>query len=113
MNTEKLVEEIIDRGIQKYEHEDYEVVNGKMSWGEWNNWEPTEDDLPRIIESIKYWSGDALPRGDKKNWNKLQKEIANECYKKELICYELLGKSMRKSLTKNGLSKKPKLQKRK
>ncbi len=113
METDELVRQMIHRKLERYEHPDYEIEHKVMTWDEWQSWEPTEDDTPSLVESIKYWSIDALPKGDKNKWNKLQREYAMECYKKELICYELLGRSMRKTLLKNGTSKKSKLQKRK
>ena len=98
MNTQTIVEKIID--IKFFQHavkefDDYELIPVELSFEEWNNYEPTEDDLPSIMESLKYWATAALPPGEAKNWNKLQCEIANECNKKELILYELLGKAMR------------------
>jgi hypothetical protein len=116
MNTDQLVDQILTRKLNNYEHEDFEVEQKKMTWDEWNNWEPGDDDIPSLVESIKFWSIEALPKGNKSTWNKLQREIANECYKKELICYELLGKSMRKSLFTKGdgeVRKAQRLQKRK
>lgn len=116
MNTDQLVEQILTRKLANYEHEEFEIEPKKMTWDEWNSWEPGDDDIPALVESIKFWSMEALPKGDERTWNKLQREIVNECRKKELICYELLGKSMRKSLFTKGdgdVRKTERLQKRK
>lgn len=99
MKTNDIVEKIIDRKYNEYadkEFDDFYLVPVELSWEEWNSYEPTPDDIPSLVESIRYWATIALPKGDKNTWNKLQYEIANECYKKELILYEMLGKAMRK-----------------
>ncbi len=106
MDTESIAKSILDRRFLEYtkkEFDDYELEPRKMTYEEWENWEPTKEDTAGIIESIKYWSTVALPRGDKSTWNKLQREIANECMKKELMLYESLGKSMREDLFVKGL----------
>tara|TARA_R110000787_G_scaffold55387_1_gene127849 strand:+ start:2643 stop:2987 length:345 start_codon:yes stop_codon:yes gene_type:complete len=108
MDREELVNNIIRRKLLKYSKQDFvdiDFIPLELSYEKWSNWDPTEYDTPCLIESIKYWSGAALPSGDKSNWTKLQKEIANECYKKELICYELLGVSMRSDLLRHGVKK--------
>jgi len=74
--------------------ENFEYIN--MSISEWENWIPTEEDIPSLVESIKYWKSvtDDMTRklGDAEGWSDMSCKIYVEAVKKEKICLELLGR---------------------
>lgn len=74
--------------------EDFEYSN--MTIGEWIDWNPTEEDIPSLVESIKYWKGitEDMTRklGNADAWSEMSCKIYVEAVKKEKICVELLGR---------------------
>ncbi len=87
---------ILERKCQTFceDYEDYEYEEVKIC--KWENWIPTEEDIPSLVESIKYWKSvtDDMTRnmGDAEAWSDLSCKIYVEATKKEKICVELLGR---------------------
>ncbi len=92
----KMEGKILARRCETYckDNEDFEYINMKI--GEWCDWIPTEEDIPSLVESIKYWKSvtDDMTRnmGDAEAWSDLSCKIYVEATKKEKICVELLGR---------------------
>ena len=68
-----------DQGHQYYACHDHEM------------WLPTREDVPSLVESIKFWKS-VRPPGRAEDWNDFQVQMYLEVKKKEMICYSLLGK---------------------
>ena len=101
MNTIDIAGKIIDKKYYEYaekEFDEFYLVPNEMTFEEFNSYEPTEEDIPSIVESIRFWGTKCRPKGKEDTWNKLQREIANECYKIELMLYEMLGKAYREKI---------------
>jgi len=86
---------ILARRCETYcDNEDFEYSN--MTIGEWSDWIPTEEDIPSLVESIKYWKGitEDMTRklGNAEAWSEMSCKIYVEAVKKEKICVELLGR---------------------
>lgn len=90
MDTTQLATEILARKCQRYcdESEDFEYTG--MKFMDCVNYKAKEEDIPSLIESIKYWS-EAKPKKDKKFWTKLDFTLEDERMKKELILIQMLG----------------------
>jgi hypothetical protein len=93
-----LVNKIITRRLDTYiakenkELELFEYEHKPMSWSQWQSWYPTEEDIPSLVESIKYWGMIGQPQKPRDQWSPIEKKIYIECKKKEIILYELLGR---------------------
>ena len=93
-----LVEQVMRKRLHNHIKEEnsqlelFEYVEQRMTWDEWQAWIPTEDDIPSIVESIKYWGMIGHPKKPRNQWSPIEREIYLECRKKEMICYELLGR---------------------
>lgn len=83
-----MVTEMLRRKAVQYAgdngHAYYPVVDHEM-------WLPTEEDVPSLMESIKFWRS-VMPPGDAETWSDIQTKTYLEAKKKEMICYSLLGK---------------------
>ena len=62
-----------------------------MSRKEWTEWIPTDEDVPSLVESIKFWRS-CYPKRHKRDWGMLDHELFAESLKKEIICIDLLQK---------------------
>lgn len=90
MNTTTICNQILERKAKQFVEEnnyDYQQI----SYDEWKNYNPTEEDIVSIVESISYWSN-FTPPGKAENWTKLQVEMYLEAKKKEKMCVDLLGR---------------------
>lgn len=89
MDTDYLASEILARKCQKYcDQDDFEYVH--MKFRDCTEFVATEDDIPSLIESIKYWSN-AKSKKPQKKWTQLDWKIENERHKKEMILIQMLG----------------------
>jgi len=90
METTDLASEILARKCQKYcdESEDFEYLN--MKFRDCTEFVAEEEDIPSLIESIKFWS-EAKPKKPKKKWTKLDYALEEERHKKEMILIQMLG----------------------
>ena len=90
MDTNELATEILARNCKSYcnNNKDFEYVD--MKFIDCTNYVAKEEDIPSLVESIKFWS-EAKPKKDKKFWTKLDYEIESERMKKELILIQMLG----------------------
>ena len=52
---------------------------------------PTEEDIPSLVESIKFWQKQR-PTGESKRWTPLKWQLYYQIKQKELICCAMLGK---------------------
>ncbi len=105
-NPPKVSDDLSDKLITRHLHahikelneaHDYlEYVEKPMERSEWMNWEPEEDDIYSLVESIKYWSQTAYPKRPRSEWGEVDMALAVKCKEKELVCLELLGKCMDK-----------------
>ena len=68
---------------------DYEYC--PMTLSEFDEWKPTTEDVPCLVESIRFWA-DLKPRGDKVEWSQLQFKLYCEAAKKEKMLLHTLGK---------------------
>ncbi len=85
-----LADEILAKKCKTFcEEKDYEYDSVPLA--EFNSWVPTEEELPGLIESIKYWSN-VKPKGEKHNWSKLQFKLYCEASKKEKMLLNALSK---------------------
>lgn len=81
---------ILERKCQTFcEENDYDYEEVKIS--KWGDWVPSQEDIPSLVESIKYWMS-VRPPGDAEGWSSLQCKLYFEAVKKEKICVELLGR---------------------
>lgn len=85
-----LANTILQKKCQSFcEENDYEY--DPKTFEEFNSWVPTEEDLPGLVESIKFWSN-LKPKGEKDNWSKLQFKLYCEATKKEKMLLNALSK---------------------
>ena len=71
------------------EENDYEY--SPMTFEDFNSWEPTEEDIPGLVESIKFWTN-LKPKGERDTWSKLQFKLYAEAVKKEKMLLNTLNK---------------------
>ena len=62
-----------------------------MTFEEFNSWKPTEEDIPGLVESIKFWTN-CKPKGERDTWSKLQFKLYCEASKKEKMLLNSLSK---------------------
>lgn len=81
---------ILERKCQAFcEENEYDYEEVKIC--KWEDWVPSQEDIPSLVESIKYWMS-VRPPGDAEEWSSLQCKLYFEAVKKEKICVELLGR---------------------
>ena len=81
---------ILARKCQAFcEENDYDYEEVQIC--KWEDWVPTQEDIPSLVESIKYWMS-VRPPGDAEGWSSLKCKLYLEAVKKEKICVELLGR---------------------
>ncbi len=90
MDTTELATEILARKCKKHCNESEDFYYTGMKFMDCVNYKAKEEDIPSLIESIKYWS-EAKPKKDKKFWTKLDYTLEDERMKKELILIQMLG----------------------
>ena len=59
---------------------------------EWKSWNPTNEDIPSLIESIRFWES-LFPKRHKNKWGPIDFQIYSECQKKSIICQTLLSRT--------------------
>ena len=85
---------------------DYDVKH--MTKQEQQEWRPTDDDIPSLVESIKFWNS-CQPKRPEKEWGSLDYQISLEASAKESLCLGMLAKipSMiprRRNVSKKGIT---------
>jgi len=85
-----LADDILTKKCESYcEENDYTYTH--MTLSEYKAWKPTEDDLPSLVESIRFWNN-LKPKGEKHTWTQLQFKLHCEATKKEKMLLALLEK---------------------
>lgn len=54
-------------------------------------WRPTDDDIPSLVESVKFWQL-CQPKRPENEWGMLDYKLSREATKKEKACLVLLDK---------------------
>jgi hypothetical protein len=68
---------------------DYDVKH--MTKQEQKDWQPTDDDIPSLVESINFWHS-CQPKRPEKEWGALDYQLSIEAQMKEDLCLGLLAK---------------------
>lgn len=87
MDTDVIVGAMLERKAETYcdkNEFEYEYMQSPSEF------KPTQDDIPSIVESIKFWST-ICPPGVTDDWNDTKCRIYLEAKKKETILLEMLG----------------------
>jgi hypothetical protein len=93
-----LADNILKTKCKNWCDEKIEYDYTHMTFSEFNNWTPTEEDIPDLVESIRFWS-DLKPKGNKETWTDLQFKLFCETVKKEKMLLAALGKIKHMSST--------------
>ena len=75
-----------------------------MSTPAMKKWRPTDDDIPSLVESIKFWQL-CQPKRPENEWGALDYKLSREATKKEKACLVLLEKCPSMRLRYNNIVK--------
>lgn len=68
---------------------DYDVKH--LTKQQQRDWQPNDDDIPSLVESINFWHS-CQPKRPRKEWGRVDRQISFEATAKEQLCLGLLAK---------------------